>query len=175
MMESAVLYTFSTIPQTLGAAFAVLAAFVLYRFQGDAAVDRDIDEIMQIFTIVEHRQLLREALEEGLQKFVGQMDMLFRNPSGPSRPQVESHQYKVLGRLVTAAASQPDIRVPLCRAFIWTGVVIVGSVIVLCFEKQIAAYTTWAAVVLAVGVIGLAWCLILYWRLIEPLISARRW
>jgi hypothetical protein len=32
-MENALLYTFSTIAQALGGAFALLAAFVLYRFQ----------------------------------------------------------------------------------------------------------------------------------------------
>jgi hypothetical protein len=32
-MESAILYTFSTIAQALGGTFALIAAFVLYRFQ----------------------------------------------------------------------------------------------------------------------------------------------
>lgn len=32
-MQNALLYTFSTIAQALGGAFALLAAFVLYRFQ----------------------------------------------------------------------------------------------------------------------------------------------
>ena len=32
-MENGILYTFSTIAQALGGAFALLAAFVLYRFQ----------------------------------------------------------------------------------------------------------------------------------------------
>ncbi len=35
-VEYALLYTFSTIPQTLAAALGVLAAFVLYRLQSDS-------------------------------------------------------------------------------------------------------------------------------------------
>lgn len=49
------------------------------------------------------------------------------------------------------------------------------SVIALCFEKQLAVCTACAVIALALGVIGLGWCLLLYWKLIEPLISARRW
>ena len=32
-MENSILYTFSTIAQALGGAFALLSAFVLFRFQ----------------------------------------------------------------------------------------------------------------------------------------------
>jgi hypothetical protein len=46
-LENAVLYTFSTIPQTLGAAFAVLAAFVLYRFQADAPQEKDLHQMQR--------------------------------------------------------------------------------------------------------------------------------
>src|SRR6202021_1555486 len=40
-MQNAILYTFSTIAQALGGAFALLAAFVLYRFQ---SLDKVVDE-----------------------------------------------------------------------------------------------------------------------------------
>lgn len=40
-MENALFYTFSTIPQTLAAAIALLAAFVLYRLQ---SINTEIEE-----------------------------------------------------------------------------------------------------------------------------------
>jgi hypothetical protein len=38
-----------TIPQTLGAAFAVLAAFVIYRFQTDPAMGHAVAQMLEMF------------------------------------------------------------------------------------------------------------------------------
>ncbi len=47
--RDAVLYVFSTIPQTLGGAFGILAAFVLYRFQSDMATrERNAQTLVEL-------------------------------------------------------------------------------------------------------------------------------
>src|ERR1700722_3551623 len=49
-MENSVLYTFSTIAQALGGAFALLSAFVLYRFQSlDASMKTASQELLSIW------------------------------------------------------------------------------------------------------------------------------
>jgi hypothetical protein len=172
-MENAILYTFSTIPQTLGAAFAVLSAFVIYRFAADASVERDIAELMQIFT-PEYRADLRATLEDrGLTHLLAEMSELF-DAGSVSAPGYGSHQFETLLRL-RAAAGQADVKAPLRRAFLWTGGVIVASVVALGVEKLLAAQTEYAVAALVLGVLGLTRCLWLYWKLIDPLIAARRW
>src|SRR5437763_1132352 len=50
MMETALYYTFSTIAQTLAAAIALLAAFLLYRLQTIAhAIDQHVNKLVQFF------------------------------------------------------------------------------------------------------------------------------
>ena len=171
-MEYAVLYTFSTIPQTLGAAFAVLAAFVIYRFQDDPAVTSAIDELLQMFTGPDQSRLSQALRDDGLKRLLAEMDQLF-DTNKATQP-TPGHQHNVLTWL-RVIADQPDIKGPLKRAFIWTAAVIVVSVIALCFEKPLAACTACAVAALCLGVAGLARCMWLYWKLIEPLISSRRW
>ena len=48
-MENALLYTFTTIAQALGGTFALLAAFILYRFQTlNDLMALEAGELMQI-------------------------------------------------------------------------------------------------------------------------------
>jgi hypothetical protein len=170
-LESAVLYTFSTIPQTLGAAFAVLSAFVIYRFQGDVPSADDIRMAIEVLDDRDRNDLNELVGRQQYRRFFQELERIFDATGKRPKPENHPYQYPAYRRIV-ATMTQPDIRLLLRRAFLWTGAVIVGSVIALCFERPLTDCTPYAIAALTVGVAGLAWCLWLYWRLIEPLIRA---
>jgi hypothetical protein len=177
-MENALLYTFSTIPQTIGAAFGVLAAFVVYRFQADKGVlAGDLTELIELLDtnspkpgtgINSARQNAYVLLSNGKDEEFLQLVERSGIPPENSRA---SLAYR---RFASTVRSRPAVNRALFIGFLATSVLILYSLLVLWFEPRIEARTMncFIDVVLGLGVGGTAICLVLYWRLIRLLLTS---
>jgi hypothetical protein len=163
-MEYALLYCFSTIPQTLAAALGVLAAFVLYRLQSDSEPRwNDARELIGHFG-GEQRTALDDLLTA--QRYSALLAELERKYAGGSPP-LASTQYQCFGRLKTSLRTERAILIALKQAFFVTAAVILLSIFVLT-----VAHAFWKCTVIAVPVLFAGWasvalCLWLYWRLVR--------
>ena len=168
-MENGLLYTFSTIAQALGGAFALLSAFVLYRFQSlDRAMWEDSNQIRGEFSRIAEGDLqwfdtlrvqgryaeLVEKIEavvnqKGIQSVfsVGQVEFYYRLQAS-----VRLH-----GRLARAFKRSAWV----------TGAVMLGSVAVIPFAHLVYCLEVFSWTLLLVGVCGFAACLGMYWAVIE--------
>lgn len=171
-MEYALLYTFSTIPQTLAAALGVLAAFVLYRLQSDSGTRwDDARELIghvgnQLPPMIEGRPSLNDLLRsQRYEDFLAEVDWRTKATNAP--PQPGSVAYLAYGRLQTNVAARQKILASLKVAFWVTAIVILLSVVVLCVAHEFAERSCVAIPTLFLGVLGLLICLGLYWRLVK--------
>jgi hypothetical protein len=169
-MSQALLYTFSTIPQTLGAAFGVLAAFVLYRFQAGNAARSEL-------TRQAIEQLPDEpARDKAYALLAGGRDDEFLELVKSVKPPLKPiWQTVVLRKFVDGAEGLGDAQRALRTAFIYTSGLIVYSILMLCLEPVIIGMPAlFAEVFLSLGVIVVVVCLFLYWGLIRQLLLESR-
>lgn len=171
-MQYALLYTFSTIPQTLAAALGVLAAFVLYRLQSDSKTQwEDAREQLTGGTdgnaptrLVQPPTTLNGLLgEQRFDELLAELGRIYEDQT-PSRGSIKDLTY---ARLKASVKARNSILRALKVAFWWTAAVILTSVIVLCCTQVFWCYTVISSLVLAIGVASVARCLTLYYRLIR--------
>jgi hypothetical protein len=173
-MEYALLYTFSTIAQALGGAFALLAAFVLYRFQSlDKILDGQIGNVrgilaahqennIQWFDTLRAQGKLRELLSEienavtriGVRAEQGQTDSL------------HSGHLEILDRLRASVALRAHLATWFRRAAFTTGAVMLYSVAALPFAHFVYCSDMVSSILLIVGIGGFSACLYMYWVVI---------
>jgi len=171
-VEYALLYTFSTIPQTLAAALGVLAAFVLYRLQSDSSTQwQDAYTLVSQFGGDVPTQLIKPQTNLGTllgtQRFESLLRELEPRYEKGGWPATGSSQYLAYLRLKASIAPRRKILTALKWAFWATAAVILLSVLVLCIAHTFSQCTWLGGVVLAIGVCSLAWCLWLYYGLIR--------
>ena len=174
-MESALLYTFSTIAQALGGAIALLAAFVLYRLQS-------LDKLMW-----ECSGDLREAYPAGTQQIqhdqmraMGQWRQILIDvqvQADESRRHRLPSPYGPKGmapytRLATSFMTSQGISRQFKTAAWATALEMVLSVAVLPFAHLLIEWPvlSWT-VLIGVGVIGFSWCLWTYWRVVSVVLG----
>lgn len=173
-LDYALLYTFSTIPQTLAAAFGVLAAFVLYRLQSDShRMWEDAQAITQAFGGFAESEFRARLLgEQRYDELLAHCNELLAGPLpegwGQGSMPKGSAQELAYVRFSTNVASRQAINDALRRAFLVTGITIAGSVVVLTIAHKIIYLPVCLVYVLMfLGVAALLWCLRLYWRLVR--------
>jgi hypothetical protein len=169
-MENALLYTFSTIAQALGGMFALLAAFVLFRFQSlEAEMISDSDRLQNAFT---SDQLSQYNEFRGERQYRAAWNMVkavadeakSRNQHQPYGPTAGPEQYD---RWNGNIARHARISRWFLAAAVLTGDVIVASVAMLPFAQLLRYHPIGASSVLAIGVISFAACVVLYWQVIS--------
>jgi hypothetical protein len=172
--NNALFYTFSTIPQTVGAAFAVLAAFVLYRLQVDNATrPDDIHQLMEWLATYARRPGHASDPESARTFLANNQDeqfvQLVERAGIPPKQDLAHLPYR---RFARAVRDRPRVRRTLYAAFVLTSVVILYSLTVLCIAPWIATRAAAVAFgVLGTGVLGVLLCLRLYWGLIRLLLE----
>ena len=173
-MNDALFYTFSTIPQTVGAAFAVLAAFVLYRLQVDNATrPDDIQQLLEWLATYSRRPGHASDPESARTFLANNQDeqfvQLVERSGVPPKQDLAHLPYR---RFARAVRDRPRVRRALFFAFVSTSVLILYSITVLCVVPWIATRANAVAFgVLALGVFGVFFCLKLYWGLIALLLE----
>jgi hypothetical protein len=171
-MEYALLYTFSTIPQTLASALGVLAAFVLFRLQSiHQTLWDDARELVNPFGAnqwIAGDVNLTFADLMGTQKYDSLLAELKRRYATGQPPPPGSAQELSYKRFTANLLSRYQIRNALRVAFIATAVVIVGSVFELALAQVIIRIPHCVGyLLLALGLAALALCLRLYWLVVQ--------
>jgi hypothetical protein len=164
-MESGLLYTFSTIAQALGGAFALLAAFVLYRL---ASLDSSMLQDTQILTsfgltgeINKELQAIRarNQYEELLRRIETHVRYAKDNPTAY---QLDAEKTAMLIRFRMSVRQRRPIVVALWIALWVTVIEMSGSVWAIPHSHDWAAQPRVAHLALCVGVSGFVLCLLLY-------------
>lgn len=170
-MEYALLYTFSTIPQTLAAALGVLAAFVLYRLQSDSnTLWQDAHELVNQFGAGQWAAAAPELTLGDLmgeQRYEMLLAELKRSYAEHEPPAAGTVRYLTYARLKVNLKARREILAALKLAFWATAAVILLSVPMLSFAHILSNCTALASATLALGAVSVAGCLWLYWRLIS--------
>jgi hypothetical protein len=176
-MEYAILYTFSTIPQALGGAFALLSAFVLFRFQSlNSAMLADSHGLRRALHDVKQTNnldwLISQSDFAAVHQFVDSVIKGRERDEEGARAIVEPSK-PLLARLGDSLKLHRDLSRLFLRSAIATGVMMIGSVAVLPFAHVIYCWCVVAWTVMMLGVIGFAVTLYLYWDLIRSALGMR--
>ena len=157
-MDSALFYTFSTIAQTLGTAFALLAAFVLYRLQQVTTV---IESASRVF-------IIPYLPNEGARRLRAQgayqeMHALLSSLEPTQVEFTKKHSFSAArSALVGGIELQRRLKQLLRASLALSVLVIFGAVAVLPFAPAIAASEGTAWITLAIGLLAFGVCLGLY-------------
>lgn len=170
-MENALLYTFSTIAQALGGAFALLSAFVLYRFQLlGSTMWQDSDKIRGEFARAAQGSLqwydtLR--VQGKYTKLVQNIDAIVEQMRPPVFSEGEAQFYYRLQESVRLHAALANT---FRRGAFTTGAVMLGSVAAIPIAHVVYREDVISWLLLVMGVCGFIACLRLYWAVIEAAI-----
>jgi hypothetical protein len=154
-MESGLLYTFSTIAQAPGRAFALLAAFVLYRFGSlDSLMSEDSHNLMGVF--VDPAELERAARLRVLSRYPALIAAIDENIADRLRRN-EVHPFNaehaaILVRLKSSVRQRRQILVSLLWALVATGVEMIGSVAAIPYAHEWSANSCLSRLVMRIGV-----------------------
>ena len=169
-MEQGLLYTFSTIAQALGGAFALLSAFVLYRFQLlKESMYQDAFHLSDAWLGPNARQAYRPLIASGDYEAVADVaDSQYaaaqeKTDEVPVTPSWDESR----NRLRVSIGKRSVVSSLFKRSAFTTGFVMIGSVAVIPLAHPIHCITWLACSVLVVGIGGFALCLFQYWSLIK--------
>ena len=177
-MESALLYSFSTISQTLATAFALLAAMVLYRFQTlENGLPKDLEALTNaIGDGTPKIELLRKLQHRGdYGKFKALFDELIipRQARENVKDAVGSLGNDITARyehVSSTVLATRELRRRLFRSLHITLATIAFSTIVIPFSHLLATYcASLGVVILTVGVAMCVMCLFNYVWLIRSM------
>jgi hypothetical protein len=158
-MENALLYTFTTIAQALGGTFALLAAFVLYRFQTlNDVMALDAAELVHIVSHDGTKKDLHTqfANEARFQEMIRALQAELRESNAPA----------AFNRLQNSAARRQNIGWYFSISAWMTGLVMIGSVVCIGFAQFLCLNDAAAWSALAAGWVGFSACIALYGVLI---------
>ena len=164
-MENALFYTFSTIPQVLAGAIALLGAFVLYRLQSVNTEVEDESSFVLNFYRNSPRAKLFNLHVKGIYKevFDNTKDNPPDNLQGVKLDNFKLHHYR-LGELL-------DSKKSLLVSFKWslwlTVALITVSVIILPLTPKYSGCIYFILPIFSIGIVWLLSCLISYAILIK--------
>ena len=175
-MENGLLYTFSTIAQALGGAFALLSAFALYKFQSlKEMMHRDADMISTIWLAPQNGPMYRRMIANGEYEAVA--DLAEHQVNTAVGTSAEGTQPIIWGeccqRIRANASIHRNVSSLFERSAVTTGIVMIGSVAAIPLAHPIHCVIWLAVVFLAAGIGGFAVCLFQYWALIKAAVYGR--
>ncbi len=164
-MENAILYTFSTIAQALGGAFALLAAFVLYRFQSlgpmiafdSAQVRGELSRGGANFEVYD------TLLVQGkYAQLIDEIDAIRKR----TQPKISASVEELILRMKGNARLQTTLTMAFRRAAFTTGAVMFYSVAAIPFAHVVYCVDVLSWLLLIMGVGGFLACLHMFWAVI---------
>jgi hypothetical protein len=163
-MQNALLYTFSTIAQALGGAFALLAAFVLYRFEvlslpSDSAHVRG--ELTRGGDNFERYDTLR--IQGRWLDLMAEIAAIRERTKPAISPSVE----KLIERMSESARVQGSVAKWFWRAAITTGAVMFYSVAAIPFAHLVYCFCALSWLLLSLGIGGFLACLLMFFAVIN--------
>ena len=175
-MENGLLYTFSTIAQALGGAFALLSAFALYKFQSlKEMMHRDADMISTIWIAPQNGPIYRRMIANGDYEAVA--DLAEHQVNTAVGTSAEGTMPIIWGecchRIRANSSIYRNVSSLFKRSAVTTGIVMIGSVAAIPLAYPIHCIMWLACTVLVIGVGGFALCLFQYWSLIKAAVYDR--
>ena len=166
-MENALFYTFSTIPQVLAAAIALLAAFILYRLQAtNSQIEEKSSTVQQLCTDQRTNGLWEFHVNEQYKEiYDGAIE--FKPPDENDLRLFDLHRTK-LGKLLQF---KKEILKSLNCSLIFTISLIIASILVLPFTPSIKPNTCVTLIVFFIGIIWFIISIISYGVLVRKIIS----
>lgn len=162
-MENALFYTFSTIPQTLAAAIALLGAFVLYRLQSiNAEIEEKSSTVQQLCINQKDNGLWELHVNESYDKVFDNS----RNfqPLNENDLRLFNLHHSRLGNLLRFKKSLFSS----LNLSLWVTVsLITFSVIVLPFTPAIKTYTCVVSILFVFAILWFILCLFCYAKLVK--------
>jgi hypothetical protein len=177
-MQNALLYTFSTIAQSLGGAFALIAAFVLYRFESlDKVVSQNASQLrailsshqennMQWFDTLLAQWSLAELMSE-VATALTRVDA--RVAQGIVNP-LHGAETEYVDRFRDGVQIHEGLKKLFRGAAFTTAAVMSLSLTSIPFAPYVFEWTCPSVLMLSVGIGGFLACLYLYWKVIETAI-----
>jgi hypothetical protein len=166
-MENALLYTFSTMAQTLGGAIALLSAFVLYRFQSlDAAMAKEALALRPEFQMAAGNVAEYDRIES-----VGEYKELLESIKTRGEGSFSVSAFK---RLKHNVISKRKITDAFMAAVSCTGTTMMFSIIVLPITHILVARSAVSYCILLTGVILFGVCIWIYWLVISAALGIRK-
>ena len=162
----ALFYTFSTIPQTIAGAMALLAAFVLYRYQ------TIYSHVNEVATGILARHGLHDRTNAAIDVIKSSFIYYCKMKGGveanyPHKQLWFDQEIKIIGKIYDYKKSLDGF---LKTAFIATVVTILYSVVVLMIGEVVCDLFCLVLIDL-VGFSLLLWCLFVYWSLIKAALT----
>jgi len=167
-LETALYYTFSTIAQTLAAAIALLAAFVLYRLQSiNSGIEDSALNVQQSYPPAQSELLIPMLMQGRYQEI---FDYSEKNPvpRPPGMSVYPSEKRVALGSLLR---KKTEILRTIRRSFLATVILVALSVAVLAATPWISTNQTLSVITLAVGAIWFVSCFPAFWSLIQAALA----
>jgi hypothetical protein len=167
-VESGLLYTFSTIAQALGGAFALLAAFVLYRFQSlDKSMWEDSQHLKNLWPNPDHTRIDALRVQSKYAEINRDLERVLKQRRQDGRPTtLNPEQPMQLKRFQASVRLHQGIKRALWAALLATFIVMAGSVAAIPHAHEWAVSPCLARFWMGGGVVGFVLCLILYLVLI---------
>jgi hypothetical protein len=177
-METVLLYTFSTIPQTVAAALGILAVFVLYRLEADSETRwHDAHSLLGQFGGAEPTRITQPETtfsdllgRQEYKQFVAELKARY---AATGYPEPGSERHLAWGRLKSSLAARDHIVAALKKAFFYTSGAILASLGMLIVAPVAAAFPFGALVVLFLAWLLVAYCLTLYWLVIRAALEVQ--
>ena len=167
-MENALLYTFSTIAQTLGGVAALLVAFALYRAQSlDAASQKMTFELRQRH--LQDGELIRSEAEEQYDAFLARYRTL-----DPDFALIGHENVARFHRLSALSTAADRLRSTLTSSLAAIGLVVSLSVGLLVATPWLKECRLLAISVLATGTLGFVYCLFKSFKLGTEVVAGIR-
>jgi hypothetical protein len=166
-MENALLYTFSTIAQTLGGAIALLSAFVLYRFQSlDASMAKEAKELRARFAMGGGNVADFDRIES-----VGNYPQILESVKAQGEHSFAVPAFK---RLKHGVISKERITTAFMAAVSCTGTAMMLSIVVLPITHILLARPLVSNLMLLTGVLIFGVCIWIYWLVISAALGIRK-
>jgi hypothetical protein len=173
MDATALYYTFSTIAQTLAGAFAVLAAFVLFRLPAiEKTISSALDQFARYKQYIQPEEVLRIVLDEGFDALERRMRTIEKERNTHFFGVDDSIRGHVAGIRFWWRRRKSALRW-LRLALITTAITIALCFIVLPNVPALSCSVGWSRVVVVTIVVLSLTCLVMYYRLIAALIFLR--
>lgn len=159
-MENALFYTFSTIPQVLAGAIALLGAFILYRLHSlNSEIEEESSTVLNFYKNLPRSKLWNLHVKGRYKEvFDNTKDNPPENRKGLHLDYFKLHHYR-LGKLLD---SKKSLLVSFKFSLWLTGALIIVSVIILPLTPKCSGCIYFILPVFSIGILGLLLCLISY-------------
>lgn len=164
MMETNLYYTFSTIPQTLAGAIALLGAFLLYRLQ---SIKIDIEEKAEVLFNNYSNERWKELREIYIDGRYSDFIVFIEQNETKNTKQIPKTQFDKYHKQLKILLNKRIKLLSSCKlSLLLTITLIIASIIILPLSVKINQYFVIKTIVFVTGIFWFILCIASYFKLI---------